>query len=59
MGSTTGSHWGLGRIYFKKKRRFESLQPGPGLLAIDIFKPQLESGISKCFSWLNGLFLGR
>jgi hypothetical protein len=42
-------------IYFTKKWRTETLQPG---LAFDNFKPQLKSSIFKCISWLNGSFLG-
>ncbi len=40
-------------IYFTKKRRAETLQPG---LDFDNFKPWLKSGIFKCISWLNGSF---
>jgi hypothetical protein len=40
-----------GGIYFTKKRRAETLQPG---LEFDNFKPQLNSGIFKCICWLNG-----
>jgi hypothetical protein len=40
-------------IYFTKKWRAETLQPG---LEFDNFKPRLKSGIFKCISWLNGSF---
>jgi hypothetical protein len=42
-------------IYFTKKLRAETLQPG---LEFDNFKPLLKSGIFKGISWLNGLFFG-
>ncbi len=45
----------IGGIYFTKKWRAETLQPG---LEFDNFKPRLESGIFKCIYWLNGSFLG-
>ncbi len=45
----------FGGIYFTKKWRAETLQPG---LEFDNFKPRLKSGIFKCISWLNGLFFG-
>ncbi len=40
----------LGGIYFTKKWRAETLQPG---LEFDNFKPRLKSGIFKCIFWLN------
>ncbi len=46
----------IGGIYFTKKWRAETLQPG---LEFDNFKPRLKISIFKCISWLNGLFLGR
>jgi hypothetical protein len=45
----------IGGIYFTKKWRAETLQPG---LVFDNFKARLESCIFKCISWLNGPFLG-
>ncbi len=45
----------IGGIYFTKKWRTETLQPG---LGFDNFKPWLESNIFKCISCLNGLFFG-
>jgi hypothetical protein len=45
----------VGGIYFTKKWRAETPQPG---LEFDNFKPRLRSGIFKCISWLNSLFLG-
>jgi hypothetical protein len=44
-----------GVIYFTRKWRAETLQPG---LEFDIFKPRLRSGIFKCISWLNGPYFG-
>ncbi len=46
---------GLGGIYFTKKWRADTLQPG---LKFDDFKPHLGSGVLRCISWLNGSFLG-
>jgi hypothetical protein len=43
-----------GGIYFAKKLRIATLQPG---LGSDNSKPWLKSGIFKSISWLNG-FLG-
>ncbi len=40
-------------LYFTKKWRAETLQPD---LQFDNFKPQLESDIFRCISWLNGTF---
>ncbi len=45
----------IGGIYFTKKRRAETIQPG---LEFDNFKHRCESGIFKCISWLNGSFFG-
>ncbi len=45
----------IGGIYFTKKWRAETLQPG---LEFDSFKPRLKSSIFKCISWLNGSFFG-
>jgi hypothetical protein len=45
----------IGGIYFTKKWRAETIQPG---LEFDNFKPWLNSGIFKCISWLNVSFLG-
>jgi hypothetical protein len=45
----------IGGIYFTRKWRAETLQPG---LEFDNFKPRLKSGIFKCISWLNGSFFG-
>ncbi len=43
----------IGGIYFTKKRRAETLQPG---LEFDNFKSRLQSGIFRCISWLNSSF---
>jgi hypothetical protein len=43
----------VGGAYFTKKSRAEALGPG---LKFDNFKSRLNSGIFKCFSWLNGSF---
>ncbi len=43
----------IGGISFTKKWRTETLRPG---LQFADFKPQLESRIFKCISWLNGSF---
>ncbi len=45
----------VGGIYFTKKWRAETVQPG---LEFDNIKPGLESGIFKCISWQNGLLFG-
>ncbi len=45
----------VGGIYFTKKWRAETLQPG---LEFDYFKPRLENGIFKRISWLNGSSFG-
>ncbi len=45
----------IGDIYFTKKLRAVTLQPG---LEFDNFKTQLKSCIFKCISWLNGSFFG-
>ncbi len=45
----------IGGIYFTKKWRADTLQPG---LEFGIFKPRFESGIFKCISWPNGSFFG-
>ncbi len=42
-------------IYFTKKWRAETLQPG---LEFDNYKPRLKIGIFKCISWLNVSFFG-
>ncbi len=52
MGLTCESHSG---VDFTKKWRAETLQHG---LEFDNFKQQLESGIFKRISWLNGSFFG-
>ncbi len=44
-----------GDIYFTKKWRAETLQPG---LEFGNFKPRLKSCIFECISWLNGSFFG-
>jgi hypothetical protein len=44
----------IGGIYFTKKWRAETLQPG---VEFDSFEPRLRSCIFKCISWLNGDFL--
>ncbi len=46
----------VGGVYFTKKWRAETLQPGS---EFDNFKPWLKSGNFKYISWLNGLFFGR
>ncbi len=43
----------IGDIYFTKKGRAETLQPG---LELDNFQRRLKSGIFKCISWLNSSF---
>ncbi len=43
----------IGGIYFTKKWRAETLQPGS---EFDNFKPPLKSGIFNCISWLNSSF---
>ncbi len=43
----------IGGIYFTKKWRTETLQPG---LEFATFKPRLKRGIFKCVSCLNGSF---
>ncbi len=53
-------HWArcqkaIGAIYFTKKRRAGTLQPG---LKFDNFKPRLKSGIFERISWLNGSYYG-
>jgi hypothetical protein len=45
----------IGGIYFTKKWRAETLQPG---FEFDNFKPRLKSGIFKFNSWLTGSFFG-
>jgi hypothetical protein len=45
----------IGDIYFTKKWRAETLQPG---LEFDNFKPRLTSSIFKSISWRKGSFLG-
>ncbi len=45
----------IGGIYFTKKSRPETFQPG---LESDYIKPRPISGIFKCISWLNGSFFG-
>jgi hypothetical protein len=45
----------IGGIYFTKKWRAETLQPG---LEVDNFKPRFKSSIFKSISWLNGSFSG-
>jgi hypothetical protein len=45
----------IGGIYFTKKWRAETLQPG---LEFDNFKPRLKSSIFKCISWMNSSFFG-
>ncbi len=42
-------------LFHKEVKMNETLQPG---LEFDNFKPRFKSGIFKCISWLNGLFLG-
>ncbi len=43
----------IGGIYFTKKWRAETLQPGS---EFDGFEPRLKSGIFKCTSWVKGSF---
>ncbi len=45
----------VGGIYFTKKWRTDTLQPG---LEFDNFKLRLKSCIFICISWLNGSFFG-
>jgi hypothetical protein len=44
----------LGGIYFTKKWRAETPQPG---LEFENFKTRLKSSVFKCISWLNGLLI--
>ncbi len=53
LSDWAGCQKAIGGIYFPKKWRAETLQPG---LECDNFKPRLESGIFKRISWLNGSF---
>ncbi len=45
----------IGGIYFAKKWRAETLQPG---LEFGNSKPRLKNGVFKCICWVNGAFLG-
>ncbi len=45
----------FGDIYFRKKYRAETLQPG---LKFDNFNPRLNRGIFKCLSSMNSSFFG-
>ncbi len=40
----------IGEIYFTKRWRAETLQPGS---ESNNFRPRLKSGIFNCISWLN------